>query len=291
MIIERIIKQEEFTDVEKSIADYLLKNGYEVKNMSISSLAQVTYSSTSTITRFCHKLGLDGYKKFQILFNSEYEAYEKKGLVNVNYPFTGEDSYEQIAKQLERLNQETIAKTISCFNYNQLNRIVRRMDKADMINIFSVGTSVTVAMEFQQKMLRFGKIVNLTQQACFLPDYALAGTENTVNLVISLSGENRDVVESLNLLKEQGRYTVGMTSTPNSTVARECKEVILVDIEENNSYEAKIDTFAIYSAFHFVLDCLFSFLYKYNFDSNTKITKEKAYMIERNKNRGDDDGF
>lgn len=50
MIIERIIKQEEFTDVEKSIADYLLKNGYEVKNMSISSLAQVTYSSTSTIT-------------------------------------------------------------------------------------------------------------------------------------------------------------------------------------------------------------------------------------------------
>ena len=34
-----------------------------------------------------------------------------------------------------------------------------------------------------------------------------------------------------------------------------------------------------------------SFLYKYNFDSNTKITKEKAYMIERNKNRGDDDGF
>lgn len=263
MIIERIIKQEEFTDVEKSIADYLLKNGYEVKNMSISSLAQVTYSSTSTITRFCHKLGLDGYKKFQILFNSEYEAYEKKGLVNVNYPFTGEDSYEQIAKQLERLNQETIAKTISCFNYNQLNRIVRRMDKADMINIFSVGTSVTVAMEFQQKMLRFGKIVNLTQQACFLPGYALAGTENTVNLVISLSGENRDVVEGLNLLKEQGRYTVGMTSTPNSTVARECKEVILVDIEENNSYEAKIDTFAIYSAFHFVLDCLFSFLYKY----------------------------
>ena len=230
-------------------------------------------------------------RKFQILFNSEYEAYAKNGVVNVNYPFNGEDSYEQIAKQLERLNQETISKTISCFNYNQLNRIVRRMDKADMINIFSVGTSVTVAMEFQQKMLRFGKIVNLTQQACFLPGYALAGTENTVNLVISLSGENRDVVESLNLLKEQGRYTVGMTSTPNSTVARECKEVILVDIEENNSYEAKIDTFAIYSAFHFVLDCLFSFLYKYNFDSNTKITKEKAYMIERNKNRGDDDGF
>lgn len=283
MIIEKLVKQEDFTDVEKSIADYLLQNGYDVKNMSISSLAQVTYSSTSTITRFCHKLSLDGYKQFQILFNSEYEMYAKNGVVNVNYPFTGEDSYEQIAKQLERLNRETIAKTISCFNYNQFHRIVRRMNHADMINIFSVGTSATVALEFQQKMLRFGKIVNLTQQACFLPGYALAGTENTVNLVISQSGENRDVVESLSLLQRQKRYTVGITATPNSTVATHCQEVILVDIEENSSYEDKIDTFAIYSAFHFVLDCLFSFLYQHNFDSNKKITREKAYTIEESK--------
>lgn len=42
MIIERLVKQEDFTDVEKSIANYLLQNGYDVKNMSISSLAQVT---------------------------------------------------------------------------------------------------------------------------------------------------------------------------------------------------------------------------------------------------------
>lgn len=280
MIIEKLIKQEDFTDIEKSISNYLLQNGYDVKNMSISALAQVTYSSTSTITRFCHKLGLDGYKKFQILFNTEYEAYEKNGAVNVNYPFTRQDSYEQIAKQLEKLNQETIAKTISCFNYNQFHRIVRRMDKADMINIFSVGTSVTVAMEFQQKMLRVGKIVNLTQETCLLPGYAMAGTDNTLNLLISQSGENRDVVQNLNLLKKLGRYTVGITATPNSSIARLCQEVILLDIEENNSYEAKIDTFAIYSAFHFVLDCLFSFLYQYNFDSNTKITKEKAYIVE-----------
>ncbi len=283
MIIEKLVKQEEFTDVEKCIANYLLQNGYDVKNMSISSLAQVTYSSTSTITRFCHKLGLDGYKKFQILFNSEYETYAKNGVVNVNYPFTGKDSYEQIAKQLERLNQETIAKTISCFNYNQFHRIVRRMNNADMINIFSVGTSVTVAMEFQQKMIRFGKIVNLTQESCFLPGYALAGTENTVNLVISQSGESRDVVESLNILSKQKRYTVGITAVPNSTVARLCQEVILVDIEENSSYESKIDTFAIYSAFHFVLDCLFSFLYQYNFDDNTKKTREKANTIAKSK--------
>ena len=31
MIIEKLMRQADFTDVEKSIADYLLQNGYEVK--------------------------------------------------------------------------------------------------------------------------------------------------------------------------------------------------------------------------------------------------------------------
>ena len=66
MIIEKLMKQADFTDVEKSIAAYLMKNGFDVKNMSIQSLARATFSSPSTITRFCRKLGLDGYKKFQI---------------------------------------------------------------------------------------------------------------------------------------------------------------------------------------------------------------------------------
>lgn len=64
MIIEKLMKQADFTDVEKSIAAYLMKNGFDVKNMSIQSLARATFSSPSTITRFCRKLGLDGYKKF-----------------------------------------------------------------------------------------------------------------------------------------------------------------------------------------------------------------------------------
>ena len=169
MIIEKLMKQADFTDVEKSIAAYLMKNGFDVKNMSIQSLARATFSSPSTITRFCRKLGLDGYKKFQILFYSEYEVFANQGVVDANYPFSGNDSFEQIVRKLAKLNNETIRKTVSGFDYNQLHRIVQRMSRADMINVFSVGTSATVALEFQQKMLRFGKIVNLTMSSCFLP--------------------------------------------------------------------------------------------------------------------------
>lgn len=90
MIIDKLIKHEEFTDIEKSIADYLLRNGYEVKNMSISSLAQVTYSSTSTITRFCHKLDWMDIRNFKIPYLIQsMRLMQKMDVVNVNYPFTG----------------------------------------------------------------------------------------------------------------------------------------------------------------------------------------------------------
>lgn len=279
MIIEKLMRQADFTDVEKSIADYLLQNGFEVKNMSISELAKKTYSSPATITRFCRKLDLDGYKKFQILFNSEYEDFVTESSVDANYPFSGTDSLEQITKKLAKLNADTISRTISGFDYNQLRRIVRRISKSDMVNIFSVGTSTTVAMDFQQKMMRFGYIVNLELSSCFLPSYALVGTECTVNLVISQSGENRDVVESLRILKKRKAYCVGITATPGSTVDRMCQEVILVELEEDKFYTGKIDTFGMYSAFHFILDCLFSFLYQLDYEENEKLTREKAAIV------------
>lgn len=285
MIIDKLMKQMEFTDVEKSIANYLLQNGYEVKNMSISELAQATFSSPATITRLCRKLDTEGYKNFQILFHSEYETYAAQGVVDVNHPFSGEDSFERIARNLAKLNMDTIQKTTTGFDYAQLKRVVRRMSVADMINIYGVGTSVNVALDFQQKMLRFGRIVNLPQSSCFLPGYALIGTAKTVHLIISLSGETRDIVESLRLLKKRKSYCVALTATPDSTVARMCQEVMRVEIDEDQSYESKIDTFAVYNAFHFVLDCIFSFLYRLDYDSNEKQSREKANSINESKRR------
>lgn len=65
--------------------------------------------------------------------------------------------------------------------------------------------------------------------------------------------------------------------TPESTVARMCQEVILVDVQEQGSYEEKIDTFAVYSAFHFILDCMFSFLYQLDFESNKRDTRKSIF--------------
>lgn len=47
MIIEQLREQTNFTNVEKTLADYLLTNGFELSELSISDLAALTYTSPS----------------------------------------------------------------------------------------------------------------------------------------------------------------------------------------------------------------------------------------------------
>lgn len=285
MIIEKLEKQTGFTDVEKGIAKYLLENGFEIRKMSISTLAQMTYTSPAAITRFCRKLGLDGYKQFRILFNAEYESYKREGYINANKPFSGLDSLEKIARNLSQLNQNTIDRVIEQFDYAQLRRVAQRMHDADVINIIGVGTAINVAMDFQLKMLHFGKPVNLTQNSAFLPGYALTSTDKTVNLIISQSGETREVLECLWLLESKNSYCVAITASPESRAAKLCQEVISVAIDEEKSYASKIDSFAVYNAFHFVLDCMFAFMYRLNFDHNEKRMKDNADSIKKSRQK------
>ncbi len=55
-----------FTDTESKIADYILGHRRQVSGMSAETLAKATFSSKASIIRLCRKVGLSGYREFQI---------------------------------------------------------------------------------------------------------------------------------------------------------------------------------------------------------------------------------
>ena len=66
-----IIKyQDNFTDLEKGIANYILDHKDYIVDLKITDLAEITYTSPSTISRFCKKLGEKNYNDFKIHFAS-----------------------------------------------------------------------------------------------------------------------------------------------------------------------------------------------------------------------------
>ena len=71
----RLLEAEGFSKTEKEIAEYITKNHREIVNMSIQELANNTYTSTTTIIRFCKKLGFNGYREFKVQFSQDLHAY------------------------------------------------------------------------------------------------------------------------------------------------------------------------------------------------------------------------
>ena len=69
-LLYKLEYQDNFTDLEKGIANYILDHKDYIVDLKITDLAEITYTSPSTISRFCKKLGEKNYNDFRIHFAS-----------------------------------------------------------------------------------------------------------------------------------------------------------------------------------------------------------------------------
>ncbi|MGC9250242.1 MurR/RpiR family transcriptional regulator, partial [Listeria ivanovii] len=131
-------------------------------NMSIKELAKVTYSSPSTIMRLCKKVKTSGYSEFKIKLSRELAENEKiSPTSNYNFPFTQEDSYENIIDNMYYIFKNSIREVKAEFNVEELHSIIDKMNQSSIIDIYGQGSSQAAAYEFKSKLIRLGKNVHL----------------------------------------------------------------------------------------------------------------------------------
>lgn len=69
-LLYKLEYQDNFTDLKKGIANYILDHKDYIVDLKIIDLAEITYTSPSTISRFCKKLGKKSYNDLRIHFAS-----------------------------------------------------------------------------------------------------------------------------------------------------------------------------------------------------------------------------
>ena len=60
-----------FNELEMSIYNYILSNKEKVVYMKIRDLADGAHVSTTTVLRFCKKVGCEGYSEFKLRLKQE----------------------------------------------------------------------------------------------------------------------------------------------------------------------------------------------------------------------------
>ncbi|MGL9731009.1 MurR/RpiR family transcriptional regulator [Enterococcus sp. DIV0756] len=267
MNILRFLEEKDgFNSSEEHIADYILKNKEDVLHMSIQELSTNTYSSTSAIVRLCRKIGTSGYKDFKIELSAELQkSYEEISDVNPDQPFTSEDSQKEIAKKIGQLMSDTIYQTGELLTTEVLKKAVEIIKSGKKIAIFAIGENYSKALNLQNMLMRMGEFVYLTPLVVENPQLAYNLDHEDCAIIISYSGEHKDILYCTKLLYRNRVKIVSICGHPDSTLARMSSVVLPLMKEE--SQHIKYSTFSSQVAIEYVINVLYSCLFKEDYDT------------------------
>jgi len=201
---------------ESKVGDYVLRHPHEAVALSITGLADACGVSNTTVSRFCQRIGLDGYRQFRISLARESGSPDNLIYVEV----APEDTLASVAQKIFATNIQALHDTQKILDVAVLEQVVEALLQARRVDIFATGGAAVAAQELHFKCMQLGLSANafLDSQMQMMSAASLAAGD--VGFGISHSGMQWQVVEALKKTKAGGGTTVAMTSYPGSPVAR-----------------------------------------------------------------------
>lgn len=215
------------TSSEKEIINYILNNYNDVINYDVRTLAEKTFSSASTIIRLCKKLGFSGFAEMKnaLIYEVALKESNKKQLIkNVEETHNVKDTIEMILQK----TQISLTNTSKLQNEEDILAVIDMIEKSENINLFGMGSSLLAARDMKQKFLRVGKILNIDDDWHIQYLFAKNSDSNTLAIVFSYSGNTKEIIDCVKVLKENSAKIVAITGFLNSYVAKNSDIVLQV---------------------------------------------------------------
>lgn len=275
------MKEKTFTNSEQTLAQYVLEHRHAVIKMNIRELAAASFTSTATVTRFCKKIGADSFVDLKLkLWGELQEKDSGEPVPSVDIPYSENDSMEQIARKIQRISTDSIQNARKALDFARLNEIVGMIRRAAVIHLFGEGDSLLSGYDFKSKMMRINKRIELETDFAAQSHQAMNANHTHCAIIISHSGRKRNPMAIAKLLKLHQVPLIVITSEPRSPLAQMADWRIFTGVSEKEQLMDKLTTYSSQVAVHYILDCLFSFVYALNYRENREYTLYNEKMIE-----------
>ena len=143
-IVAIVDSYDKFTEVEKLIADYFIKNKHK-EDFSIKNIKNKLHVSESSITRFSQKCGFKGYREFIYRYEEGFLKGISKSSFNVEEVL---NTYGRILNMFPSL-----------IDNEQIDKIADLIIKSKSVLFVGIGSSGLVAREMQSRLTRLGILV------------------------------------------------------------------------------------------------------------------------------------
>ena len=189
---------------ERRIADCILADVKRASMCTSAELARLSSSSEATITRLCHKLGFENYRKFQLALARD--AMEQQETARR----TREEGQDELRQALL---------DIQAIDTRQLRRVLSLLRSCEVIEVVSEGRSLPVALDASIRFSHLGK--RCVASALHEKTLAFAQTLTPKDLLMAFSTSGRDagLEEVISAAKMRGAPVLLITCDSHSPLA------------------------------------------------------------------------
>jgi len=241
---------------EQRVAEVIVNEAATAATLTITELAERAETSETTVIRFCRALGFSGYPELRLTLAGEAGRAEgdHAGRRVVGSDIGPNDSLTQIVEKVCFADALAVEDTAAQLDLATLGEVVGALVAASRVDIYGVGASAFVAMDFQQKLHRIGRIAYAWSDVHIaLTSAALLGPGD-VAIGISHTGSTRDTIEALVEARRHGATTVALTNFPKSPIAA-AADLVLTTAARETTFRSGATASRI--AQLSVVDCVF----------------------------------
>lgn len=217
---------------ERRVATEVLDDPGRVAASTISELAERCETSETTVIRFCRTLGLSGYPQLRLTLATEVGRAGIGPTRIVGSDIGPGDDLAQIVEKIAYADARAVEETATQLDLDSLQAVVDALVAARRIDVYGVGASAFVAMDFQQKMHRIGKVVFAWSDTHIALTSAALLRPGDVAIGVSHTGVTADTIEALSEARRHGATTVALTNFPRSPIVEVADHVLTTAVRE-----------------------------------------------------------
>jgi DNA-binding MurR/RpiR family transcriptional regulator len=211
-----IQKNKSNTPVERAIIDYIITYPNEVVEMSMEELSSRTYTSRSSIARFCRKNGFKGFNDFKIQLAIELNTYLSDLDNNDSaLPFSKNDEDEEIIEKVITANIYSMQETMRVNHPSRIVKAAIKISEASSVVFIGVQHSGIVAYGSHIRLSSMG-----FNSRCFVTEseiitYSYFAKPEDVVVLFCYSGMTSVILEAAQYCKQRNATTICVTGNRN----------------------------------------------------------------------------
>lgn len=185
------------SETERSIIDYINKNEEKILYLSITNIAEKTYTSPATVSRTIQKCGFQGISELRYKISHRKMRKEAES-----------DTSPYLMNEILAKTYRECTKTIDNFQITSILQATEYMKKAKRIFLYARGFTALVAEEFQMYLQLLGYDAVIVKDVMWMKHTNKLVTSKDMVFILSLRNSTPELAASAKIARAIGAPVV-----------------------------------------------------------------------------------